>query len=77
MDGLKSFESEVENTERLKFHGKRIRVLKLERILKSKETVARDKDLAHIIHIRNFLRCRRMTARNRKKKAVSGKRGSS
>jgi predicted nucleotidyltransferase len=77
VDGLKSFESEVENTERLKFHGKRIRVLKLERILKSKETVARDKDLAHIIHIRNLLRCRRTTARNRKKKAASRKRGSS
>ncbi|HWD93913.1 MAG TPA: hypothetical protein VG938_16405 [Verrucomicrobiae bacterium] len=69
VDGLKSFESEAKNTERLKFHGKRIHVLKLERILKSKETVARDKDRAHIIHIRNLLRCRRATALRTKKSA--------
>jgi hypothetical protein len=41
----------------MKFHGKKIPVLKLERILKSKETIRRDKDLAHIIQIRKLLRC--------------------
>jgi hypothetical protein len=59
VDGLKSFTREFKYTELLKFHGKSIPVLKLERILKSKEAVGRDKDRAHIIHIRNLLRCRR------------------
>jgi hypothetical protein len=67
VDGLRSFKNEVKNIERLKFHGKRIPVLKLERILKSKEAIVRDKDLAHIIHIRNLLRCRRAAAKNRTK----------
>jgi hypothetical protein len=66
VDGLKSFKSEVRNTERLKFHDKIIPVLKLERILKSKESIGREKDLAHIVHIRNLLRCRRAAERSRK-----------
>ena len=57
--GLGPFRKEFHQTELLTFRGKLIPVLKLERILKSKETVRRDKDLAHIIHIRNLLRCRR------------------
>ena len=57
--GLGSFANEFRHTRRLKFRGRRIRVLKLERILKSKEAIRRDKDLAHITHIRNLLRCRR------------------
>jgi predicted nucleotidyltransferase len=57
--GLGSFASELKHSKRLEYHGKRIPVLELERILKSKETIRRDKDLAHIIHIRNLLRCRR------------------
>jgi hypothetical protein len=57
--GLGSFASELKHSKRLEYHGKRIAVLKLERILKNKETIRRDKDLAHIIHIRNLLRCRR------------------
>lgn len=57
--GLGSFALEFRHTERLRFRSKRIPVLKLERILKSKEAIRRDKDLAHIVHIRNLLRCRR------------------
>ena len=57
--GLGSFATELKHSKRLEYHGKRIPVLKLERILKSKKTIRRDKDLAHIIHIRNLLRCRR------------------
>lgn len=57
--GLAAFTSEIGHTLRLEFRGRQIPVLKLERILKSKETIRRDKDLAHIIHIRNLLRCRR------------------
>jgi hypothetical protein len=68
VDGLKSFAAEFRNAELLEFHGKRIPVLKLERILKSKEAIRRDKDLAHIIHIRNLLRCRRSLSAGGKKR---------
>jgi hypothetical protein len=72
--GLGSFAREIKHTEQLRFRGKRIAVLKLERILKSKEAIRRDKDLPHIIHIRNVLRCRRAlkakTAVVRKRKTI-------
>ena len=57
--GLDSFKEEWKKTRKMNFRGKRIPVLKLERILKSKESIRRDKDLPHIIHIRELLRCRR------------------
>jgi hypothetical protein len=59
VNGLRPFAHEFRHAARLRFHGKRIAVLPLQRILKSKETIRRDKDLPHIIHIRNLLRCRR------------------
>lgn len=59
VNGLGTFQKESKYTTRLAFHGKKIPVLKLERILKSKEFIRRDKDLPHIIHIRELLRCRR------------------
>ena len=71
VDGLKSFKREAKDTEKLKFHGKLIPVLKLERILKSKESIAREIDLAHIVHIRNLLRCRRATRRRRREKIAA------
>ena len=64
--GLGSFASELKHSRRLEYHGKRIAVLNLERILKSKKAIQRDKDLAHIIHIQNLLRCRRGLKRNMK-----------
>ena len=57
--GLGSFKQELKHTQKMIFRGKKIPVLKLERILKSKEAIRRDKDLPHIIHIRELLRCRR------------------
>jgi hypothetical protein len=57
--GLGSFGAEFKHARKMAFRGKKIPVLKLERILKSKETGRRDKDLPHIIHIRKLLRCRR------------------
>ena len=57
--GLDSFKQEWRQTRKMIFRGKRIPVLKLERILKSKEAIRRDKDLSHIIQIRELLRCRR------------------
>src|SRR6267378_3161667 len=55
--GLGPFGRELKYARQMKFHGKKIPVLKLERILKSKETIRCDKDLAHIIQIRKLLRC--------------------
>jgi len=57
--GLGSFKQELRHTQKMVFREKKIPVLKLERILKSKEAIRRDKDLPHIIHIRELLRCRR------------------
>jgi len=59
VNGLGTFQKESKHAVRLVFLGKKIPVLKLERILKSKEFIRRDKDLPHIIHIRDLLRCRR------------------
>jgi len=57
--GLGSFAGELRRSRRLDYHGKKIPVQSLERILKSKQAILRDKDRVHIIHIRNLLRCRR------------------
>ena len=59
VNGLASFRAEIRRAKKLAFRGKKIPVLPLERILKSKEAIRRDKDLAHIIQIRKLLRCRR------------------
>jgi hypothetical protein len=66
--GLGSFKHESKHTQKMIFRGKKIPVLKLERILKSKETIRRDKDLPHIIQIRELLRCQRsLKAKNNHK----------
>lgn len=57
--GLGKFSSEWKHTVKTSLHGHALPVLKLERILKSKETIRRDKDELHILHIREFLRLRR------------------
>jgi hypothetical protein len=66
VNGLGAFGNEFKHTERLEFCGKVIPVLKLERILKSKEAIRRDKDLSHIVNIRNLLRCRRSILKTQK-----------
>lgn len=60
--GLGPFPKEFRHTRRLPFQGREIPVLKLERILKSKEAIRRDKDLPHIIQIKGLLQCRREKA---------------
>jgi len=60
VDGLGSFAKEIHHAQSLLFQGRRIPVLKLERILKSKQAIRREKDLPHIIHIKNLLRCRKV-----------------
>jgi|APGre2960657423_1045063.scaffolds.fasta_scaffold118096_2 hypothetical protein len=57
--GLGPFAKEFRHARRLAFQGRVIPVLKLERILKSKETIRRDKDLPHIIQIKGLLQCRK------------------
>jgi hypothetical protein len=65
--GLGLFSRELKHAQKMIFRGKNIPALKLERILKSKETIRRDKDLAHIIQIRELLRCRRALKAKAKK----------
>ena len=60
--GLGPFAREFKHTRRMLFHGRRIPVLRLERILKSKLAIGRDKDLIHVQLIRDFLRCRRVAS---------------
>ena len=64
--GLGSFARERRNTVILPLHGRRVRVLKLERIQKSKAAVGREKDLLHLTQIAEFLRCGRALRRNRR-----------
>lgn len=58
VDGLRSFDAELKQAKKMVFREKKIPVLKLERILKSKEAIRRTKDLPHIIQIRELLKCR-------------------
>lgn len=57
--GLGAFARERRHLVRARIHGHDVPVLRLERILKSKQTILRDKDKLHILLIRDFLRCRR------------------
>ncbi|MEY4201591.1 MAG: hypothetical protein RLZZ265_3331, partial [Verrucomicrobiota bacterium] len=59
VNGLGSFAQEFRHAKRLPFQGRETPVLKLERILKSKEFIRRDKDLPHIIQIKGLLKCRK------------------
>ncbi len=61
--GLTSFSRETRYFIQARIHGHDLPVLRLERILKSKEAIGRDKDKLHILHIRDFLRCRREVER--------------
>jgi len=68
VNGLRPFNVESNHAAMMTFRGKKIPVLKLARILKSKEAIRRDKDLAHIIQIRKLLRCQRaLKSRTRNK----------
>jgi len=67
--GLQSFEREFPRAKKLPFHGLKIPVLPLERICKSKELAARDKDKLHILLIRQVLKLKKSaerTARQRR-----------
>ena len=57
--GLGTFGQEKRHILRAMIHGHDVPVLRLERIMKSKAAILRDKDKLHIVLIRDFLRCRR------------------
>ena len=65
--GLKNFAAEFRGAKRLPFHGLTIPVLPLERICKSKEIAARDKDKLHILLIRQLLKSEKAISKPRKK----------
>ena len=57
--GLRRFAAEFANTIVRKLDGLEVKVLSLERILKSKQTIRRDKDLVHIRLIKDVLEGRK------------------
>ncbi len=59
VDGLGPFAKEFRHARQMPFQGRATPVLKLERILKSKESIRRDKDLPHITQIKALLKCRK------------------
>jgi hypothetical protein len=62
--GLNEFSREFRHCLDRTLDGQAVKVLPLERILKSKETVRRDKDLPHIAMIRTLLKARRIAGGN-------------
>jgi hypothetical protein len=57
--GVRDFDAEYKNALDAKIESETVKVLPLERILKSKKTVLRDKDRAHILLIERFLKGRK------------------
>ncbi len=57
--GLRSFAAEYRDALMVKLEGMPVKVLPLPRILKSKKTVLRDKDIAHIPHIEKVLKAQK------------------
>jgi hypothetical protein len=58
VDGLRTFNIEFSRGVRLEWFGHTVSVLPVERILRSKQSVGRPKDLAHLPILRAYLRCR-------------------
>lgn len=67
--GLGTFEEEYPRARWLAFHGLKIAVLPLDRICRSKEVVARDKDKLHVLLIRKAIRLEKAAKRKAVKKA--------
>jgi hypothetical protein len=54
--GLRSFASEFRNTVEARIDGQKVKLLRLDRILKSKKAIRRDKDNVHIPLIETVLK---------------------
>lgn len=65
--GLGTFQSESRHAVRAEIGGRKVRVLGLRRIQRSKRAVGRDKDHLHVRLIEDFLRCRRGARARRSK----------
>lgn len=57
--GLGSFSSEMRTVRQVRIQGHDVAVLPLEKIVRSKQAIGRDKDKLHVLQIQEFLRCRR------------------
>ena len=64
VNGLPPFEKEYPRAKWLPFHGRKIPVLPLDRICKSKLAIARDKDKLHILLIRQALKLEKAATKN-------------
>lgn len=62
--GLRKFASEFRHAKMLLFHGRKVPVMPLERIRKSKEAIRRPKDLVHLEYIAELLRLKRVKGRS-------------
>jgi hypothetical protein len=59
VDGVRDFDTEYKNASTAQIGREQVKVLPLERILKSKKTILRDKDRLHILLIERFLKGRK------------------
>ena len=59
VDGIRSFAAEYPNAISARLEREAVKVLPLERIMKSKKAVLRDKDRLHILQIERFLKGRK------------------
>jgi hypothetical protein len=63
--GLRSFDAEYRRALTFRMEGLPVKVLPLVRILKSKKTILRDKDLGHIPHIEQALKAKKALEKKR------------
>jgi predicted nucleotidyltransferase len=66
IDGLASFATEWRRAEKMIFGGQSVKVLSLERIIRSKEAANRDKDILALPTLRTYLACRQTLRRKGK-----------
>jgi hypothetical protein len=55
VDGLASFDTEWRRARKVAFHGIEVKVVPLEGLIRSKEFIGREKDLAHLPLLRKIL----------------------
>ena len=60
IDGVASFRTEYRRTNRFEWEGAMVRVLPLERIIRSKEAAGREKDLAILPTLRSIAKSRKL-----------------
>ena len=66
VNGLRSFAAEYRHALMMRIEDLAVKVLPLRRVLKSKKTILREKDLPHIPHLEKMLRAQRQVKGKRK-----------